>query len=294
MKKVLKIFIIILLIIILALSGLQLWIYIDHTKAKKRLVVVKSYVESFYGVDEDGLLYDVSFDNPKKVNGKDLKIGQEIEIYWHGTINYIAPAGIGGVRKYKILKEESDIKIPDYAMIHCYNTPKNVMAHIREISNEKIEFRILDTNEIPYEYDFGYSLYKKNIENEEYNNELIEENKKEREEKTTKKKNGVVTSTNTVEPYNPDTSKYKTVWERVNEKDVVSMDDVIKIVDSTQGHLDIKGMFDWTKVYGVLEQGEYQFVLKSKADNIHFNSIVFKFVIDENGVATCEPAEFRF
>lgn len=294
MKKVFKFFLIMLLIIILGLAGLQVWIYLDHTKAKMKLVVVKSYVESFYGVDEKGELYYVRFNNPRKLNGKDLKMGQEIEIYWHGMINSSAPAGIGGVRKYKILKEESDIKIPEYAKLHCYNTTKKIMVHVREVTNEKIEFRILDTNEIPYKYDFGYSLSKKNIENEEYNNKLIEENKKEREEKSTTKKGSVTTKTNRVEPYNPDTSKYKTVWERVNEKSVVSMDDVIKIVDSTKGHYDIEGKFDWTKVYGALEPGEYRFILKAEADNIHYNSIFFDFVVNENGEATCEPAEFSF
>ena len=72
------------------------------------------------------------------------------------------------------------------------------------------------------------------------------------------------------------------------------MDDVIKIVDSTKGHLDIEGMFDWTKVYGVLEPGEYRFILKTEADNIHFNSIFFDFVIYENGEATSKPVEFSF
>lgn len=293
MKKVLKFFLIILLIIIIALAGLQIWIYLEHTKAKKKLVVVKSYVESFYGVDEKGMLYDVSFNNPRKLNGKDLKMGQEIEIYWHGTINSSAPAGIGGVRKYKILKEESDIEIPEYAKMHCYSTTKNVMVYVREISNEKIEFRILDTNEIPYEYDFGYSLFKKNLENEEYNKNLQEQFKKE-QGVDTEVENDDTTETNSTKPFNPDTSKYKTVWEIVNEKDVVSMKDVIKVVDSTKGHLDIEGMFDWTKVYGVLEPGEYQFVLRSKVDMIYFNCIVFNFVVDENGDVVCEPPIFEW
>ena len=167
------------------------------------------------------------------------------------------------------------------------------MVHVREISNEKIEFRILDTNEIPYEYNFGYSLLKKNLENEEYNKNLQEQFKKE-QGITSEAENDDTTVTNSTKPFNPDASKYKTVWERVNEKDVVSMEDVIKIVDSTKGHLDIEGMFDWTKVYGILEQGEYRFILKTEADNIHFNSIFFDFVVDENGETTSKPVEFSF
>ena len=293
MKKVLKFFLIILLIIIIALAGLQIWIYLDHTKAKKKLVVVKSENDSFYGVDEEGTIYDVSFDNPRKLNGKDLKIGQEIEIYWHGFISHFSPPGIGGVRKYKILKEKSDIEISEYAKRFCYSRTQNVMLHVREITNEKIEFRILDTNEFPFEYDFGYRLSKKNFENEEYNENLQEQFKKE-QGIVSETENEDATVTNSTKPFNPDTRKYKTVWERVNEKDVVSMEEVIKIVDSTKGHYDIEGMFDWTKVYGTLEPGEYQFVLKSKDDMIYFSCIVFNFVVDENGDAVCEVPTFEW
>ena len=293
MKKVLKFFLIILLIIIITLAGLQVWIYLDHTKASKKLVVVKSYVESFYGVDEKGELYKVSFGNPRNINGEDLKMGQEIEIYWHGMINSSSPPIIGGVRKYKILKEESDIEISEYAKRFCYSRTQNVMLHVREITNEKLEFRILDTNEIPFEYEFGYSLSKRNFENEEYNKNLQEQFKKE-QGITSEAENDDTIATNSTKPFNPDTSKYKTVWERVNEKDVVSMDDVIKIVDSTKGQVDIEGMFDWTKVYGTLEPGEYQFVLRSKVDMIYFSCIVFNFVVDENGEVVCETPTFEW
>lgn len=293
MKKVIKILVIILLVIVLVLASLQLWIYFDHIKAKKVLVVVKNYYESFYGVDEEGLLYSVKFDNPRKVNGKDLKKGQEIEIYWHGITNFSYPAGIGGVRKYKILKEESDIEIPDYAIKHCCNSTKNVMVHVREITNERMNFRILDTNEIPYEYEFNYSLSKKNIENEEYNEKLKKEFKEEQIiEKTTNKK-GVTTVTNTIEPFNPDVSKYKTVYEEI-EKISFSNENIIEIVDSTNGHFDIEGQINWNEIYGTLEPGEYQFTLKNKKEDIHYSCIVFRFVVEENGEVVCQSPTFEW
>ena len=169
------------------------------------------------------------------------------------------------------------------------------MVHVREITNEKLGFRILDTNEFPFEYNFEYTLTKRNLENEEYNKSLQEQFKKEQGiEQEVGTGNDDTTETNSTKPFNPDTSKYKTVWEIVNEKDVVSMKDVIKVVDSTKGHLDLEGMFDWTKVYGVLEPGEYQFVLRSKVDMIYFNCIVFYFVVDENGDVVCEPPIFEW
>lgn len=120
MKKI-KILLILFAIIVLILLLIQLWIYVDHTKAHMKLVVVRSYEKTICAIDEAGVLYHVSFDNPEKQNVRGLNKGQEIEIYWHGMINFMAPASIGGVKKYKIIKEKSDIEIPEYAIEYCYS-----------------------------------------------------------------------------------------------------------------------------------------------------------------------------
>lgn len=285
MKKIIKIFAILLLVIILIFVGLQLWIYLDHTKAKKKLVVVKSYYESFYAVDEDGELYDVSFDNPRKLNGKDLKRGQEIEIYWHGTINHFSPSGIGGVRKYKILKEKSDIEIPKYAIQHCYSSTRKVMLHVRNFTNTGIEFRILDTNEIPYGYDFCYKIKKKTIQ---IDNTELNDNENIVEQTVIEKGNTTI-----IEPFKSNASyewKETELIGNIEEYDNYTLE----VVDSSYGHYDIEGKYDWTELYGALEPGEYKYILTlaNQWDRIHFSSICIEFVVDENGNISYEPATF--
>lgn len=294
MKKAFKVLIFIIIIVFIIFIG----IYFKNStlgKQKLRLAVIEvAGLNTIAGVTEDGSLLEVTLKDLKSVNDYDkFKRGQEIEIYYDGVIITTYPGKITNVSKYEIVKEKSDIEIPEEVKKRYDNSTENVMVHVREVTNEKIEFRILDTNEIPYEYNFGYSLLKKNLENEEYNKNLQEQFKKE-QGIVSETKNDDTTVTNSTKPFNPDTSKYKTVWERVNEKDVVSMEDVIKIVDSTKGHFDMEGIFEWNNVYGILETGEYQFILKNKAEEIHFNSIVFKFVVDKNGKVICEPAEFSF
>lgn len=294
MKKIFKVFIFIIIIVLIFLIG----IFLKNSafgKQKLKLVVVEvTDWQVIAGVTESGGLIEVTLKDLNSVKDHEkFKRGQEIEIYYDGVIITTYPGKITNVLKYNILKEKSDIEIPEEIKKHYDNSTKNVMVHVREITNEKMEFRILDTNEIPYEYDFEYSLSKKNLENEEYNKNLAEEFKKEREENSSSEKSNT-TSTNTIKPFNPDTSKYKTVWERVNEIEIVSMENIIKIIDSTPGHFDMECKFDWSEIYGTLEQGEYQFELKNKGEVIHFNSIVFNFVIEEDGEVICDVPTFEW
>ena len=78
----------------------------------------------------------------------------------------------------------------------------------------------------------------------------------------------------------------------MNQKEIASIEEMIKIVDDTPGHFDIEGKFNWNYLYGTLEQGEYQFILKNKEREIHFENIEFNFVVEENGMAICNPPEF--
>lgn len=301
MKKVFKVLIFIIILVLIIFIG----IYFKNNyfgkeklnigKEKLRLVVIGVCdFQEILAVDENGNLLQVRLKELKYWNEMDkFERGQEIEIYYDGVIITTYPGKITNVSSYKILKEKSDIEIPEEVIKRYDNSTKNVMVHAREISNEKLEFRILDTNEISYKYDFDYSLLKKNLENEEYNKKLQEKFKKEQGvDSASDKSNKEVT--NSTKPFNPDTSQYKTVWENVNQKEIGSIEEMIKIVDDTPGHFDIEGKFNWNYLYGTLEQGEYQFVLKNKADTIHFNSIVFNFVVDENGEAVCEVPTFEW
>lgn len=256
MKKAFKVLIFIVILVLIVFVG----IYFKNNsfgkeklnigKEKLRLVVIGIWdFQEILAVDENGNLLRVQLKELKLWNEMDkFERGQEIEIYYDGVITETYPGKITNVSSYKILKEKSDIEIPEEVKKRYDNSTANVMVHVRNISNEKLEFRILDTNEISYKYDFDCSLSKKNEE--------------------------------------------KNIFEKIEPTVNITMDEVIEIVDSTPGHFDMEGKIDWTDIYGMLNPGEYQFILKNKEREIHFEIIEFNFVVEENGKAICNPPEF--
>lgn len=391
MKRNVKIFIIVFFILVLIICGIQLWIYLDSTKAQMKLVVVRSYEKTVCAIDEDGELYHVSFDNPEKQNVKSLKQGQEIEIYWHGMINFMSPASIGGVKKYKILNEKSNIEIPEYAIEYCYsstengildeeNTAKenieteknvtkklivvkveekalktmdynedltivsvengdtskfkqgqeilvyydgivittypgriyadkieilkeesdieipievlryynysqdNISVKVEEISNTGIVFNITDLNEIPLDYgnNYEYSILKKNVENETYNQNLgIDYNAI---------TPGVTTETyTTTSSYSPDPNRLKQVWEELELIGNENYKNCDWEITSEEG-ITLIGKSDWTNLYGELNEGEYEFRVRRKpSENDSFFKVInINFIVDENGNVTYE------
>lgn len=256
MKKVFKVLIFIVILVLIVFIG----IYFKNNyfgkeklnigKEKLRLVVIGICdFQEILAVDENGNLLQVRLKELKYWNEMDkFDKGEEIIIYYDGVITETYPGKINNVSDYLILNKKSDIEIPEDIKKRYDNSTANVMVHVRNISNEKLEFRILDTNEISYKYDFDCSLSKKNEE--------------------------------------------KNIFEKIEPTGNVSMEEVIEIVDSTPGHFDMEGKINWTDVYGTLNQGEYQFILKNKEREIHFETIKFNFVVEENGEVTCEPPEF--
>ncbi len=256
MKKVLKVFMLIIIIVLIIFIG----IYFKNNyfgkeglnigKEKLKLVVIGICdFQEILAVDENGNLLQVRLKEIKNWNEFDkFERGKEIIIYYDGVITETYPGKITNVSKYEIVKEKSDIEIPEEVKKRYDNSTTNVMVYVRNISNEKLEFRILDTNEISYKYDFEYSLSKKNEE--------------------------------------------KNIFEKIESIGNITMGNMIEIVDSTAGHLDMEGKINWNDLYGILEPGEYQFILKNKEREIHFKTIEFNFVVEENGEVICKPAEF--
>ena len=256
MKKVFKVIIFTIVLVFMLFIGIYLKNHFigkenfNIGKEKLRLVVIGICdFQEILAVDENGNLLQVRLKEIKNWSELDkFEKGQEIEIYYDGGIITTYPGKITNVSKYEIVKEKSDIEIPEEVKKRYDNSTANLMVHAREITNEKLEFRILDTNEISYKYDFDYSLSKKNSDQ---------------------------SGTNKLEP-----------------AENVSIDNLIEIVDSTSGHLDMEGKINWTDVYGTLEQGECQFILKNKEREIHFETIEFNFVVEDDGDVICNPPEF--
>lgn len=318
MKKVSKIFIILLVVIILILGGLQLWIYLDSIKEKeklainstgnkssteeniavenvieessekersvtKKLIVVKVEEKSLKTMDYDETLYVVSVRNE---DTSKFKQGQEILVYYDGIIQTSYPGGITA-DKVEILKDESDIEIPVEVLRHYNYSQKNISVEIKEISNTRIVFNIVDLNEIPLDYGnyYEYSIVKKNVENENYNQNLgIDYNAI---------TPAVTTETyTTTSSYTPDPNRLKTVWE---EPELIGNENYKNCdweILSEEG-MTLVGMSDWTDLYGELGEGEYKFKAyrKPSEDDSFFRCVSINFTVDEFGNATYKEPE---
>lgn len=153
MKKIIKIILIIFIIVAL----IAIW-KITHPIEKTIGVVIK--------VNEDSLLLYKEKDfysNSQKVEFSDqgdigFKKGQEVEVYY--TDKVIDETGIHNVKKIKILKEKSDIELPDDVLTYFNNSLDKVSVLINEFTSSKISFVITDTNEIPFEFSEEYSIRK--------------------------------------------------------------------------------------------------------------------------------------
>lgn len=172
MRKVTKIIgiIVVLSIIIIALytitkSKIRKKSNDDEFSSTIKAVVVKPEKGLLVmGTENTNELYSVNYQNKENI---EFKQGQEILIYFDGVVLETYPAQITNVEKIEILKEKSDIKIPDNILRYCYSSRNNVIVSISEVSKTGIEIIIKDTNELQYEYSNSYKINKK-VKNKDY------------------------------------------------------------------------------------------------------------------------------
>lgn len=166
MKKGLKIFLSIFLIVLVIL-GVIFYLKIKiNSLAITKGVIVKVNEKSLiiYGTENVTDLYTVGFNSEEDI---EFKQGQEVQIYFNGMVMESYPAQLGKVSRIKIIKEESEIAIPDRILRYCYSSVNNVEVRVSELTNKGITFTIIDKNELPYTYSNEYTLYKK-VKNENY------------------------------------------------------------------------------------------------------------------------------
>lgn len=222
----------------------------------KNLLVIKN--------NEPNSLYSVGLKNEETSN---FEANQEIIIYWDGTVLTVWPEIINNVNKIEIVKEKSDVIIPDNILRYCYNSKEKLSIVVDEFSLNKLVINILDKNEIPYEYQEGYKLYKE-VPNENYTGvgEIVGENTE----------NSTAGYTGTGVPY---------IWEEVEKITDVSDEEAIsKSVNNLDDGQNKIFEFNIEKLYGNLENGNYYFILLG--DN---NSIRIDFEVNNNKIIYEEP-----
>ena len=86
------------------------------------------------------------------------------------------------------------------------------------------------------------------------------------------------------------------IWEEVEKISDISSEDtaealVYNLPNMTEdSHYMVKGWkFDWTKLYGTLKEGEYEFILKAEMFWIRI-----KFTIDSNGLVNYDEPSLGF
>ena len=138
----------------------------DNMISTLKAVVVKVDKNNLLamGIENGTELYSIGLNN---IEATEFKNGQEILIYFNGYILESYPAQLGDIGNIEIVKDKSDVPIPDNILRFCYNSKDNVTITISELSNSSITLNIKDTNELPYNYAHSYIINKK-VKNENY------------------------------------------------------------------------------------------------------------------------------
>lgn len=160
MRKSKKIMIALLIIILVTILLFFVTNYINQTTI--RAVVVKVSENSL--LVYDGTLYTVGFTKEGNIG---FKQGQEVLIFFEGSVMQTAPAQPVGVRKIKIIKEKSDGEIPEQILRYAYSSKEKVKITVNEFTTTGIILTIVDTNELPYNYSHDY-IIKKKVKNPDY------------------------------------------------------------------------------------------------------------------------------
>ncbi len=151
MNKKREIIISIILILIIILG---LWIFekIQNTIIKNENDLLVMGIENGEG------LYSVGLNDFKNMK---FEKGQEILIYFNGVLLESYPEQFGNIEKIKIIKDKTNIQIPDNTIRFCYNTKDKVNITISELTNSDITLYITDTNDLQYNYSHNYRINKK-------------------------------------------------------------------------------------------------------------------------------------
>lgn len=276
MKKWLKVVIIILVILVVAL--LAFFIINRYTEQNEANNDIQDSSIQYNNIDEiavmdvvivkvnERYLGVVNKDNPDDImtvgipdnDTNEYKQNQEIRVLYTGGIDESYPSSPHKVSQIEILKENSDIEIPEKVLKYFYSSRNNVEVSNIRVTQTGIDFEIKDTNDLKYEYKNTYTIYKKNERTEQVESPNIP----------------VVTGNST--------SSYegsgKPLWEEVTKVSEVKSEATVtaeNVDNNTVGKI-----CDWTNLYGKLEDGEYEFVMP--ADGFY---IRIAFSINESGQA---------
>lgn len=183
MKRGLKILIVILVILVVVAVAILLVKHFTTNEVNNELTgnsISYDNADAIATMDvvivrvEDTYLGLINKDDPNDImtasipddDTNEYKQNQEVRVYYNGIINESYPGSFGKVSKIEILKEDSDVTIPEKALKLFYSSRNNVSVSNINVTQTGVSFEIKDTNEYKYEYTNTYTLFKKNPEAE--------------------------------------------------------------------------------------------------------------------------------
>lgn len=214
----------------------------DNMAVTTTAVVVKVNEKSLSAMGIDGVnsLFSVGFTEEGNIG---FKQGQEILIYFDGSVAESYPAQINNPGKIEIIKEKSDTTIPDDVLRFYYSSRDNVNVNVSELTNKGISLTITDTNDLPYDYSNDkYVLYER-VKNEDYTGVGY--------------KIGEDTEHST-SGYTGTGSEY--IWQEVEKvsdsayTDILSKDTGDVTTSTSENGQIVNVQYNWTKLYGELNE----------------------------------------
>ena len=277
MKRGLKVLIIILVILVVVAIAILLVKHFTTNEVNNELtgnsisydnadaiatmdVVIVRVDDTYLGVINKDDSNDIMTASIPDDDTNEYKQNQEVRVYYNGMINEMYPGSFAKVSKIEILKEDSDITIPEKALKLFYSSRNNVAVSNINVTQTGISFEIKDTNEYKYEYTNTYTLFKKNPEAEQVEAPSMP----------------IVTG-NTTSSYE---GSGIPLWKEATKVSNVKSEDTVtseNIAEDT-----VRKTCDWTNIYGKLESGEYDFALSTSESF----GVRIQFSISENGEIT--------
>ena len=194
-------------------------------------------------------LYFVSFANDGNIG---FAKGQEVLIYFDGSVAESFPAQIHNVGKIEITEKKTEITIPDNVLRYYNNTKDKVDVNVSELTTKSISITVVDTNELPYEYAAEYTIYKE-VKNEDYTG--------------TGEKIGEDTENSTA-GYTGTGAEY--IWKELNKNSDVKMEDTMEDLiynlpnmPENEPYKIIGKKINWENLYGELTDGKYRLVFSN-------------------------------
>ena len=219
-------------------------------------VVVKSNDSDLIAIRVDNPDSLVTINYPDNVTKDNFKEGQQITVYYDGTILESYPERIPNVSRIEIVKDKGDVDIPMSAYRYAYSSRDNVEVSVEQLTKSGISFTITDKNEYKYEYNSKYTILKKNKEAENTESPDVSN----------------LVSGNTTSSYEGSGTHLWDEAQKVSDVDAENAE--INNSDDTT-----KVNVDWTSVYGELGEGDYEFsLITSESFGIRIS-----FTINNNG-----------